>query len=166
MMLARTRPSLGGGRSGFGTRHRLTAPAALVGGRDWDLDAELVGPLCLALINALQLRGVFEVQHPAALLLARIADLYTLCQPDGKGLLQDWASHGRASNDPDQPADAAAKEPDFAAHFACRAKQCLSGGPYISASLPGWRIAMNVSLASIRRVTFFGSTVVSKVSHA
>ena len=72
----------------FAVKDELAALAAAVGGGDRGLDAELIGPVRLALADTLRLGGMPGIDLGATLLLALAADLGGLAEGHGKGRLQ------------------------------------------------------------------------------
>src|SRR5438128_11514081 len=71
-------PVIGIARQRLGVEHELAALAAVIGGRDRDLAAELVGLMGLAFADALGLGRVPGVELAAALGVMLRADLHRL----------------------------------------------------------------------------------------
>src|SRR5258707_13400453 len=63
-------PVIGVARQGLGVERELATLRVMQRGGHRDLDAELVGPVRLALADAFDLRGVETVNFPAPLVLA------------------------------------------------------------------------------------------------
>ena len=100
------RPAL----EGLGVEYELTAGGSGVGGGDRDLAAELVGLVCLAFGDALDLRGVQAVELPATLALLLGADLGGPAQGEGKDLPRGVGAGDLAPDVALQPAQAGAQE--------------------------------------------------------
>ena len=101
---------IGSSVEGLGVQHELAAGRPGICRGDRDLAAELVGLVCLALGDALDLRGVQAVELPALLALLLGADLRSPGQGDGKDLPQSRDVGDLAPDVALQPAETRAQE--------------------------------------------------------
>ena len=87
----------------FITRHELTAGGMLDGSGDAHLDAELVGPMRLALADALDLGRMQRLDLAPALM--PVLGQHTAGQAPGEDLLQSLARRDAPSDVADDPAE-------------------------------------------------------------